>query len=302
MTQESPLVSIVCITYNHAPYIKRALDAMLAQNTTFQFEIVLADDCSTDGTTDTCKAYAEKYPYMINLLPRTHNLGSVENEADAVAAATGKYIAFCEGDDYWTDVNKLQKQVDFLEANPEYSVCFTRYNIQNLATGEVKPGYAEFLFDIKNSDCDGEDVSMNTAMNVWCTQYLTLVCRKDCYDNTLYKKYRYFRDTHQVYHLMLKGKCRMMNFIGGVYCITGGGEHSHRDYISQQQMTLAVDSELWKNNNDIRWRNLCVRVMQDLIDHYDGRTKMVFLRYALNVFRYRGGVGKFIRNIKVICF
>ncbi|MBQ0142665.1 MAG: glycosyltransferase family 2 protein [Prevotellaceae bacterium] len=300
------LVSIVCITYNHEPYLRKALDGFLMQETNFPYEIILAEDCSTDGTRQICEEYKAKYPDRITYISRDYNVGGVGNERRAIAAARGKYLAFCEGDDYWIDPLKLQKQVDFMESHPDYSVCFTRYNKSFKSTGKGSRGAADALF-IGKEDADYITLSMDTAMNLWCTQYLTLLCRRDCYDNTWYKRYKYFRDTHQVYHLMCQGKCAILNFVGGVYCITGNGEHSSKDYFFQEQMTLAVDTELWKVNKDDRWKSLCRRVMQDMIDRgCDGDRRvtigdrMVMMKYAWRLLWMTGGIGKFFKNIDKI--
>jgi len=124
---EKPLVSILSITYNHSGYIRKALDSFLMQKTTFDFEIVVADDCSTDNNQDIIREYKEKYPDIIVSILRTKNVGANNNFNDAFDKCRGKYIAICEGDDYWTDPNKLQKQVDFLESNPDYSMVCTNY-------------------------------------------------------------------------------------------------------------------------------------------------------------------------------
>lgn len=296
---ETPLVSIVTITYNHEPYIRKCIEGILMQQVNFSIEFIIAEDCSTDGTLAICKEYATKYPDIIKLITSETNVGALYNEVRAIASAKGKYIAFCEGDDYWTEPLKLQKQVDFLENNLDYSVCFTRYNIYEEKFDSIKDGNAEFLFQ-HAKNIDFVEVSLDTSINVWCTQYLTLMCRRKLYDNTLYNKYKYYRDTHQVYHLMLEGKCAMLNFIGGTYNITGIGEHSHRDKISQLQMTLAVDTELWKLNNDLKWKKLYIRVMQYLIDIYDGRKDFEFVKYAFKVYFMQGGIRKFIYNIRRI--
>lgn len=296
---ETPLVSIVTITYNHEPYIRKCIEGVLMQQVNFPIEFIIAEDCSTDGTLAICKEYAEKHPDIIKIITSENNVGALQNEVRAINAAKGKYLAFCEGDDYWTDPLKLQKQVDFLEAHPDYSVCFTRYKIYYEKNNTTKPGYAEFLFK-PNQDIDYVELDLETSINVWCTQYLTLVCRKDAYDNELHKKYNYYRDTHQVYHLMLAGKCAILNMMGGMYNITGCGEHSHRDAINQLQMTLAVDTELWKFNNDLKWEKLYIRVMQNLIDIYDGRKDFEFVKYAFKVYFMQGGIRKFIYNIRRI--
>ncbi len=128
-TAPPPIVSIFVITYRHEKYIAQCLDSLLAQVTDFPYQIVLGEDFSPDRTREICMAYAEKYPDKINLLPTTENMGAVRNGLRTYKACTGRYIAMCEGDDYWTDIHKLQKQVDFLEANPEYSMCFSLVEI-----------------------------------------------------------------------------------------------------------------------------------------------------------------------------
>ncbi|TYA56642.1 glycosyltransferase family 2 protein [Formosa maritima] len=132
-----PLVSISVVTYNHVNYIKKCLDGILMQQTTFPFEVIIGEDESTDGTRDICKSYAEKYPDKINLFLRSRedvinikgNATGRFNMIENLKACRGKYIALCEGDDYWTEPLKLQKQVDFLEANQDVNVCFHRVNV-----------------------------------------------------------------------------------------------------------------------------------------------------------------------------
>lgn len=117
-------LSIHCITYNHAPFIRKALDGFVMQKTNFPFEAVIGDDCSTDGTTEIIKEYAAKYPNIIKPIFHNKNTGGQQNYFDVANACSGEYVAMCEGDDYWTDENKLQKQVDFLDSHPECSICF----------------------------------------------------------------------------------------------------------------------------------------------------------------------------------
>lgn len=126
---EKPLVSVRCITYNHEPYIAQAIDGFLMQKTDFPFEVIIHDDASTDKTADIIREYERKYPLIIKPIYQTENQYSKRNGSIAKAIdpkLKGKYIAFCEGDDYWIDPNKLQMQVDFLERNPEYGMCYTK--------------------------------------------------------------------------------------------------------------------------------------------------------------------------------
>ena len=120
----TPLVSIAIPVYNHELYIAKAIDSALMQKTDFEFEIVIGDDFSTDGTREILIKYKEKYPEKIVLILQDLNLGVINNSAEIFHICKGKYIAFLEGDDYWCYENKLQKQIDFLEQNEDYSGCF----------------------------------------------------------------------------------------------------------------------------------------------------------------------------------
>jgi len=116
-----PVVSICCITYNHEKFIEEALDSFLMQETDFPFEIVIDDDASPDRTSEIIEQYIEKYPNIMNARLRDKNVGSMTNFIENMKRGQGKYIALCEGDDYWTDPLKLQKQVDILEKNNKIS-------------------------------------------------------------------------------------------------------------------------------------------------------------------------------------
>lgn len=122
------LVSIECITYNHIKYISQALDSILMQETDFKFEVIIHDDASTDGTTEIIKEYERRYPTLIHPIYQTENQFSKRGftyiSQLILKEVKGKYLAQCEGDDYWTDPHKLQKQVGFLESHPDYSMCF----------------------------------------------------------------------------------------------------------------------------------------------------------------------------------
>ena len=117
-------VSVITITYNQELYVRETLESICKQNTNFKFEVIVADDCSTDKTPMIIKEYADKYPDIIKPIFRKINLGAWKNFRDALKKLKGKYIALCEGDDYWNDPKKLQLQVDFLEKHPDCSLCF----------------------------------------------------------------------------------------------------------------------------------------------------------------------------------
>lgn len=121
---KSPKVSIVSITYNQEDYIRDTLEGFIRQQTNFDFEAIVADDCSTDGTPQIIAEYAKRYPNIIKPILRKQNLGIQKNCINVFQATIGEYVAFCEGDDFWSDPMKLQKQVDFMDDHPDHALCF----------------------------------------------------------------------------------------------------------------------------------------------------------------------------------
>jgi len=148
-----PFVSVVMITYNHEKIIAKAIEGVLMQKTSFDYELIVSDDCSQDKTNDEIIKLINIIDCNENIIKYTtnrSNLGMANNFISALSKVKGKYVALCEGDDYWTDPYKLQKQVDFLEANPEFSICYHRVNYlyengievpETLNTSEVEKRY-----------------------------------------------------------------------------------------------------------------------------------------------------------------
>lgn len=124
-----PKLSIVTTTYNQEKYIRQALDSFVNQKTNFPFEVVISDDCSTDSTRKIISEYANKYPDIVKPIFNEKNLGPMDNLIETLSLITSEYVALCDGDDYWTDNDKLQKQVDFLDAHKDYSICFHKTKI-----------------------------------------------------------------------------------------------------------------------------------------------------------------------------
>jgi len=118
-------VSVFLICYDHEKYIAKAIESIVTQKVNFDFELVIGEDFSKDNTRGVCEQYAALYPAIIKLLPSDKNYGPMGNTIRTLYACTGEYIAMCEGDDYWTDPHKLQKQANFLDANLDYSMCFS---------------------------------------------------------------------------------------------------------------------------------------------------------------------------------
>ncbi len=179
------MVTIRCITYNHEAYIRQCLEGFVMQKANFRFEAIVHDDASTDGTAAIIREYAEKYPDIIKPIYETENQYS-KHDGSLMRIMNvhthGKYVAMCEGDDYWTDPLKLQKQVDLLEANPEYSLCFHNAMVHYEICGNWDADVA-FLKENTNREYTGFEV-----LEHWTIPTASVVMRKDVIDSSLYHK------------------------------------------------------------------------------------------------------------------
>lgn len=150
------LVAVVCITYNHEKYLRNALDGFLSQKTDFRYKIVIHDDASTDNTVKIIEEYALKYPQIIVPIYQKENQyqRGINILKEYVAPLLeGKYYAYCEGDDFWCDPHKLQEQVDFMRAHPDYSAC-----VHNTIQLDCRNGKQKLLYGKKMKDIELKDV------------------------------------------------------------------------------------------------------------------------------------------------
>lgn len=212
------LVSVICMCYNHENYIKTALDGFLKQKTNFAYEVIVHDDASTDKSPEIIRNYAEKNPQIITAILQKENQyskGINSTKLFVLPYVKGKYIAYCEGDDYWIDDRKLQKQVDFLENHLEYTACVHNTKIYNCQK-------RKFVGYISKKNID-YDIQLSEVINRGSYAYQTssLLMRKEFFcEETPYSifakgfkdwplaimlnlngKIRYFRDTMSVYRL-----------------------------------------------------------------------------------------------------
>jgi len=207
--EEQPLmVSIKCMVYNHEPYIRQCLEGFVMQKTDFRFEAIVHDDASTDGSAAIIREYAEKYPNIIKPILETENQwskhdGSLARIMDA--ACQGKYIAFCEGDDYWTDPTKLQRQVSFLERHPDYVATAENGIIHFLSSHE------ERLFSNEKE----RDVTFGELAEKRRFPTASVVCRRDALAGM--EDYKTRHDTMTWLHLVSRGKFRYMENVSSVY-------------------------------------------------------------------------------------
>lgn len=219
MPKGDPLVSIRCLVYNHELFLRQCLDGFVMQQTTFPFEAIVHDDASTDGSAAIIREYAEKYPDIIKPIYETENQyskhdGSIARIMDAATHPNSKFIALCEGDDYWTDPHKLQIQVDFLDSHPDYSLsvhCFRfLYNDQSFSD----------IYPIGFFDNDEEYRTLTIddyKKGLYFTQTLTSVFRKTALVNSKYLNYSVKFDMTLFYALFTQGKCVLFNRMMGVY-------------------------------------------------------------------------------------
>jgi glycosyltransferase involved in cell wall biosynthesis len=153
---KSPLVSMVCWTYNHEKYIAQTLESFIAQKAPFGVEILIHDDASTDGTPEIIRSYGSRHPNLIRAVLQTENQFSQRKPfwQEFLASARGKYLASCEGDDFWTDPEKLQKQVEVLEREPTLVGCHHYVNILDEASGSIISGHTLPYFPDRSADVD----------------------------------------------------------------------------------------------------------------------------------------------------
>ena len=212
-------VSVLCATFNHEEYLRQTLDSFIAQKTDFLFEVLVNDDASTDSTADILREYAERYPEIIRPFYQKENLYSRRmNVYDLVffPATRGEYIALCEGDDYWNDPEKLQRQADWLDIHPEYSAC-----VHN-SIGKFSDQPDRVLFAQ-----DGDrDIPFEQVINGMSHAYHTssILARREFilnppdYRNVAYEK-GYFTDYAIGVRLCLEGKARFLDRCMSVYRI-----------------------------------------------------------------------------------
>jgi len=239
MPQGTPLVSIYCMVYNHEPYLRQCLDGFVMQQTDFPFQAIVHDDASTDGSAAIIREYAEKYPDIIKPIYETENQfrkfdGSIYRIMNAAVHPDTKYIAYCEGDDYWTDSHKLQIQIDFLESHPDYYMTCHAFDYFYENTKEIKPH--RFLDNLSLHDFEGFKYCTPSVDHYWnspwFTQLLTIIRRNTPYiEDWKRNRYAVYCDYISCYYMLRSGGCALFKDVMGVYRKHDGGAYSSRDVI-----------------------------------------------------------------------
>lgn len=170
-------ISVIITSFNHEKYIAQGLESVLSQKGDFRMEIIIGDDCSTDNTRSIAQEFQDKYPEIISLLPNESNLGITKNLKRCLDACSGDYIAICEGDDYWTDIYKLEKQKNFLEAHPDYTMCFSAIMIYFEGGNRFEPFHDQLMFgkDVLTTE---DLIEQNHIGNFSCCMYRTSIVRQ----------------------------------------------------------------------------------------------------------------------------
>jgi glycosyltransferase involved in cell wall biosynthesis len=225
------------IAYNHEGFISEAINGVMMQQTNFPIELVIGEDCSTDNTRKICLEYKEKYPDKIRLLLPESNLGMMNNFLQTLRACTGKYIALCEGDDYWTDPYKLQKQVDFLEKNEKYGMVYTNCKIYY----QTECKYDSIKFN-ESIDCD---LTFYDELKENKIQTLTTCFRKYLIDDFLLEIYSLemgwmMGDYPLFLYVASKTMIRYLSDITGVYRVLDESAFHSKDCLYNLKFSLSV--------------------------------------------------------------
>jgi glycosyltransferase involved in cell wall biosynthesis len=226
-------VSVCIITYNHEAYIEACLEGAVSQVLNCDYEIVIGEDLSSDGTLAICKKYAAAYPQLIKLISGPVNVGMTNNGLRTFGACTGDYLAICEGDDYWTDPHKLQRQVDFLEAHPDYSMVAENGLVLDTRKGTQQPF----------NNMEERDLEIHHLLAKRQFPTASVLLRRNMLDASLLN-YKFSADTFLWCFLARKGKIRYFPVISSVY---RKGEHGM--VLSTDKLEWAFLMEKW--NNDI---------------------------------------------------
>lgn len=299
------MVTIRCMTYNHEPYIRQCLEGFVMQKTNFRFEAIVHDDASTDGTATIIREYAEKYSDIIKPIYEAENQYSKHDdslERIMDMASTGKYIALCEGDDYWIDSLKLQKQIDYMEQHPECSLCGTNGLIL-WDNGVKNPQYFRNTFrtiELKPMDIIGH----------WCFPTASLLFRKDVFDvNPKWAKKIYSGDQTKTLIALSYG---IVVALGDVTCVyrkdirnvnsISTAADKNRIYVLSQHKLLYTEFDNWTEQRFHKECQSCLERIDKEIRYINMKQKFFLLpvllmpKYVLN--KYYGKVRRFKEIIR----
>lgn len=298
-----PLVSVNMVTYNHERYIAQAIEGVIQQKTNFPFELVIGEDCSTDSTRQIVFEYQAKYPDIIRVITSENNIGAHNNSLRVTRACQGKYIAYCDGDDCWHNQSKMQIQVDFLEANPDYVLVHSNCRVFKQDMGQFLGVRHKAGDYIKLSDADAYD---EIIMRKRTISTLTVCARRDvvfnvidvnaeCFDSkyligdlqlwleiSRHGKVKYLPDVLATYREMGESMCNSLmpqksmqfelnvqtlinHYLGKYVC----PEEVRRKAICRQSLNLLIAAELAGNTPMVREQRNVLKQFSAEMDFWD---------------------------------
>lgn len=273
------LISVKCLTFNHEFNIERCLDSILSQVTEYHFEIVIHDDCSTDNTQKIICDYQQKYPSIIKPIlqsANTYSQNPILPGLTALKACSGNYVAICEGDDYWVDTKKLEKQVLFLKENPSYTLTVSGYYEYDTSCGKNNTILLSPATSQKNEK--GFTFTLNDIRHRWYYSTLTafFVLSPDLIKKL--EKYKYLRDVHLLYHLLKTGDGFYFSEIFGTYNIHSSGVFSGISKLRKSEEHYLLYKEMWEMDKDDVLRYIYFRV---------------YLKHIVNVLKFNFNFSSF---------
>ena len=298
-SNQKPLVSVISKAYNHEPYIRDCLEGFLMQKTTFPVEYIIHDDASTDHTADIIREYYEKRPDLFHVIIERENQYSQHKVIThpLFLMAQGKYIALCEGDDYWTDPLKLQKQSDFMETHPDYSLCCHNAIIWNMKNNNQHPFYEDY------PECDfsieyiltNRDGLIRTGSMFFRSELVTVLLK--------YREKCHVGDLPLAICMAKNGKIHFHKEIMSIYRICSKG--------SWTEKSTDISHQYYDINSRVKWfdhiRTLVgcdnaidTRISRDIlfVNMYEANYKSFKNRYSLILYKRLPMFGRFL----FICF
>ena len=278
------VISVCSITYNHEQYIEQMITGVLNQICSCKIELIIGEDCSTDNTRAIVQKYAADYPEIIKALLPDKNIGAKANFMNSLLACTGKYIAICEGDDYWTDPYKLQKQFEFMEANPEYSLCFTNVTVIYGNPSEPFNPYPEY----DKTDFEIRDIIETSR----CFIPTATLFFRNYLPQPMPEFFREAMSGDIALHLILadKGKIKLINEKTAAYRQHEGGISRSREHLEKSAKNLLFTyiraNEYYQYKHDYIFADrIFVLVKSNLIYGSRGMKGMKKIRHSIEAFQ-----------------
>lgn len=240
MEEKNIMVTIICNTFNHEKYIGKCLDSFVDQKTSFKYEIIVHDDASTDNTAEIIKAYQRKYPNLFKVIIQEKNIYSqnIDSMTYIEKLIDGKYIALCEGDDYWTDERKLQKQVEFLENNNDYFLC----GHQGIKIAEDGKYISEFF---KDEHEYAYDTGIDDPQYTHRFHTSSMVFKREFFENyrDILKKIKSYDYVYK-YLMSMSGKVKVLPEKMSAYRMNAVGSWSERVMKNKEKQKVFFEEQI----------------------------------------------------------